>query len=106
MSASIQATYFQSCGSRAMPRLSRFSLVQTSERRAHRHVIDARIAGQLERTVAVGALDGGEMHAGLEHVSLEFPIEPDAALPADRIGDGGDDVQQIGAHGGPFGVGR
>ena len=52
--------------------------------------------GDLERPVAEGHLDDGQPGAGLEDVGLEGAEEVVAGPVADRVGDDGHDVEDVG----------
>ena len=59
---------------------------------------DARHRRELERTVAVGALDHVQDHAGVEHVLGKSAEQAVGRLPAQRVGAGDEDVELVGAH--------
>ena len=67
---------------------------------AEPHVVGVPGAGDLERPLAVGELDRDQVHPGPRHLRGEALVEPPAAPVADGVGDAGDDVEQVGAHGG------
>ncbi len=67
---------------------------------AHRAAGDAGRVGELKRAIAVSALDGRQPHPAFQHVPLEVEIQLDPGLPAQGVGDRGDDVEQVGLHAG------
>jgi hypothetical protein len=66
---------------------------------AHLHVVPVAGRGHGERPLAIGQLHGHQVHARPRHLGGEPLVEPPAAPVADRVGDAGDDVEEVRAHG-------